>query len=66
MHAVPLLLTILVGLVFVLLAWGFLRIQIHHEGEALVGARDEVLTALLLLAAFVLGIFLAYILIAVG
>ena len=63
MHAVPVLLATLVGLLFALLAWGFLQVQSHRAGEALMGARDDVLTGLLVLAAFALGIFFAYILI---
>ena len=66
MHAVPVLLAILVGLLFGLLAWGFLRVQGPNAGETLMGVRDDVLTGLLVLAAFTLGIFLAYILIAIG
>ena len=66
MHAVPVLLAILVGLLFALLAWGYLQLQSRRAGEALVGVRDDMLTGLLVLAAFALGIFLAYILIVVG
>ena len=66
MHAIPVLLAILVGLLFGLLAWGFLRVRSHKAGEALVGVRDDVLTGLLVLAAFALGVFLTYMVIAVG
>ena len=66
MQAIPVLLAILVGLLFGLLAWGFLRIQSHKAGETLIGAGDEVLTSLLILAAFVLGVFLTYMIISIG
>jgi membrane protease YdiL (CAAX protease family) len=66
MHAIPVLLAILVGLLFGLLAWGFLRAQSHEAGEALMGVRDDVLTGLLVLAAFALGVFLTYMVIAIG
>jgi hypothetical protein len=66
MQAIPVLLAILVGLLFGLLAWGFLRVQSHEAGETLIGVRDDVLTSLLVLAAFALGVFLAYMVIAVG
>jgi hypothetical protein len=66
MRAIPVLLAILVGLLLGLLAWGFFRIQSHESGEALIGARDDVLTGLLVLAAFALGVFLTYMVLAIG
>ncbi len=66
MQAIPVLLAILVGLLFGLLAWGFLRIRSREAGEALIGARDDVLTGLMVLAAFALGVFLAYMVVAIG
>jgi len=66
MQAIPVLLAILVGLLFALLAWGFLRIRGQEAGETLIGTGDAVLTALLVLAAFVLGVFLTYIVVAFG
>jgi hypothetical protein len=66
MQAIPVLLAILVGLLFGLLAWGFLRVQSHKAGEALIGISDDVLTGLLVLAAFALGVFLTYMVIAIG
>lgn len=61
-HAVPLLLSALVGLLLGLVAWGFLRTRGHQVGDALIGARDDVLLGLLVLAAFALGAFLTYVL----
>jgi hypothetical protein len=66
MHAIPVLLTILVGLLFGLLAWGFLRMRSQEAGDALMAVRDDVLTGLLVLAAFALGVFLTYMVIAIG
>jgi hypothetical protein len=66
MQAIPVLLAILVGLLFGLLAWGFLRMQRHDAGKALTGTGDGVLTGLLVLAAFALGMFLTYIVMVVG
>ena len=66
MQAIPVLLAILVGLLFGLLAWGFLRIQSHKAAEIPIGARDDVLTGLLVLAAFALGVFLTYMVISIG
>lgn len=66
MQAIPVLLALLVGLLFGLLAWGFLRIRGHDRGETLIGTGDAVLTSLLLLAAFALGVFLTYMVIVIG
>ncbi len=61
-HPIPLLLIILVGLLLGLVAWGFLRVRGRGDGDALMMLRDDVLLGLLALAAFTLGVFLAYIL----
>ena len=66
MHTIPVLLAILVGLLFALLAWGSLRPRGRKTGGALIGTSDGVLTGLLVLAAFALGVFLTYMVIAVG
>jgi hypothetical protein len=66
MRAIPVLLAILTGLVFALVAWGLLRIRSRETGETLVGAGDVMLTGLLVLAAFALGMFLTYIVIVIG
>jgi hypothetical protein len=65
MYAIPVLLVILVGLLFSLLVWGLLRTR-RYKAEAMVGAGDDVLTGLLVLAAFALGVFLAYMAISIG
>jgi hypothetical protein len=66
MQAIPVLFAILVGLLFALLAWGFLRIRGQEAGETLIGTGDAVLAGLLALAAFALGVFLTYMVIAFG
>jgi hypothetical protein len=66
MQAIPVLLAILVGLLFGLLVWGFLRMQSHQAGETLIGAGDGVLAGLLVLSAFALGVFLTYMVIVIA
>jgi hypothetical protein len=66
MQAIPVLLAVLTGLVFALLVWGFLRIRSHGPGETLAGTGDAMLTGLLLVAAFALGVFLTYVVIVIG
>ena len=66
MQAIPVLLAVLVGLLCGLLTWGLLRMRGREEGEPLAGARDDVLLGLLVLAAFALGVFLTYMVIAIG
>ncbi|GAB4535876.1 MAG: hypothetical protein Kow0063_20700 [Anaerolineae bacterium] len=60
-HAIPLLLSLLVGLLLGLIIWGLWRAN-RHEGSALMGTRDDLLLGLLLLAGFALGVFMAYVL----
>ena len=66
MQAIPVLLAILVGLLFGLLAWAFLRMRRQEVRGALIGTGDAVLAGLLVLAAFALGVFLTYMVIVVG
>ena len=66
MQAIPVLLAVLTGLLFALLAWGLLRMQSRETGETLASTGDAMLTGLLLLAAFALGVFLTYMVIAIG
>jgi hypothetical protein len=60
MHVVPLLLSALVGLLVGLVTWGFLRVRRHATEDSIIETRDEVLLALLALAAFSLGAFVSY------
>jgi hypothetical protein len=66
MQAIPVLLAVLTGFVFALLVWGFLRMRSRETGELLVGTGDAMLTGLLLLATFALGVFLTYMVIVIG
>jgi hypothetical protein len=66
MQAIPVLLAILVGLLFALLVWGSLRTRAHRTGGTSAGTGDDVLTGLLVLAAFALGVFLTYMVISVS
>jgi hypothetical protein len=70
-HAIAVLLAILVGLLFGLLAWGLLRMRSHSDGrygagEASIVVRDGVLLGLLVLAAFALGVLVSYMVIVIG
>jgi NhaP-type Na+/H+ or K+/H+ antiporter len=70
-HAAPLLpvlpvgLGLLVGLLLGLVAWGFLQTQTHEDGDFTLEAQDNLILALLVLAAFALGAFLAYVMLSV-
>lgn len=61
-HAIPLLLSALIGLLLGLVAWGFFQVWSHQNGDALMGGHDGVLLGLLVLAALALGVFLTYVL----
>ena len=63
MHAAPLLLIILVGLLLGLLIVGFFRSRRHQTDNSLTWVGDDLfLAGLLTLAAFVVGVFVATIL----
>jgi hypothetical protein len=66
LHTVPLLLSILVGLLLGLVTWGFLRVRRHATEDDFVETRDDVMLALLVLAAFSLGAFITYIVVFSG
>jgi hypothetical protein len=61
-HAIPILLSILVGAVLGLVVWGLQRTRSHVVGDSVMGTRGDVLLGLLVLAAFALGVFLTYVL----
>ncbi len=65
-QAIPLLLSVLVGLVLGLVAWGFLRYRSQTADDDLTGTRSDVLLGLLVLAAFALGAFTTYVLLGLG
>ncbi len=56
-NTLPLLLSILVVLLIGLVTWGFFRSRKQMAGNALIGARDDMLLGLLVLAAFASGVF---------
>ena len=66
MHPIAVLLVVLVGLVFGLLTWGLLRIRSYDAGDVSIEVRDSVLVGLLIVAAFALGAFISYMVIAIG
>ena len=61
-YVIPILLGVLIGLVLALVSWGFWCSQNQRVAGFVVGARGDMLVWLLILAAFTLGIFIAYLL----
>jgi hypothetical protein len=60
-HITPIILiSILIGLLFGLLAWGFWRARHHDFDHMLIESHDELLLGLLILGAFAMGAFLTY------
>ncbi len=59
-YAGPLLLSLLIGLLVALVAWGFQRVRARQTLCAEPDWRDDVLVGTLILAAFAVGIFLTY------
>jgi uncharacterized integral membrane protein len=66
MHALPMLLSILVGGMFGVLAWRLLRFRTRETGGGSFWAHDDLLLGLSFLAAFVLGVFLTYVVVSIG
>ena len=65
-HVALLLLSLLIGLMIGLVAWGFARNRRHVGSEALLRPPDGLLLGLLVLAAFAIGVFLTYLLLTFG
>ena len=65
-RAVPILLSILVGLLISLVVWGLVRSPRQQTGDTWIETRDDLLMGLLVLAAFVSGAFLTYVVLRVG
>jgi hypothetical protein len=63
-RAIPWLLTILVGLALGLAVWGFMHSRSQRVGAALQGHSDTLLLGLLVFAAFAMGMFVTYLLLA--
>jgi hypothetical protein len=59
-HSVPLLLLVLVALLLALIGWGLWQGLRRTDHLAFARPRDDLLTGVLVVAAFVLGVFLAY------
>jgi ABC-type amino acid transport system permease subunit len=59
-RAVPLLLSILVGLVVSLIAWGLVRYLRTGPNDRPMETRDDLLVGLLILAAFIMGACVTY------
>ena len=65
MGSIPLLLSVLVGLVLGLVTWGTLQLH-RRTGDGQPETRDGILLGLVALAAFALGAFLTYVLLGIG
>ncbi len=66
LHAAPLFLDILVGLVCGVIAWGLMRGRERSQRPSSLDAFDQTVLALVLLAAFALGVFITYTFVQVG
>ena len=60
--AVPLLMSVLVLALLVLVSWGLWRYRSYQNSNVLLGSYDQMLIDLLILGAFALKVFLAYLL----
>ena len=60
--AVPLLMSVLVLALLVLASWGLWRYRSYQNSDVLMGSYDQMLIGLLILGAFALKVFLAYLL----
>lgn len=65
-HVIPSLLSILTGLLLSLVVWAIVRDRYQEVGVASRGTPDRVLLAMLLLAAFAMGVFLTFLLLTFG
>ena len=65
-HAAPILLGLLVALLVSLVVWGLERLRSQQTDDLLMRTRDDLLLGLLVLAAFISGAFLTYVLLRVG
>jgi len=59
---VPLLMGVLVLALLVLASWGVWRYRSYRNSDVLMGSYDQMLIGLLILGAFALKVFLAYLL----
>jgi hypothetical protein len=63
MPTVPLLVSLLVGFLLGIVAWGVLRNRARGSADTDMGTSDDLPLALLVLAAFTIGVFLTYVLV---
>jgi H+/Cl- antiporter ClcA len=66
LHATPVLLSLLVGLLLGLAGWHMMRTRRPPREARFMESTDELIWGLLVLAAFVLGAFLTYVLLSVA
>jgi hypothetical protein len=62
MHLMPLLLSLLVGLLLGLIAWGIQRARSPEADGGLTGTQDDLLWGLLLLAGLAIVVFITFLL----
>jgi hypothetical protein len=62
MHLMPLLLSLLVGLLLGLIAWGIQRARSPEADGGLMGTQDDLLWGLLLLAGLAIVVFITFLL----
>jgi hypothetical protein len=65
-HTIPLLLSVLVGLIVSLTVWGFVRGRSQEIAIALPDRPEALLWAMLALALFAMAAFLTYLLLTIG
>jgi hypothetical protein len=65
-HAVPLLISLLIGALLALITWGVARVRAHDAVYAEAEAHDGLLLGLLVFAVFTVGVFLTYALFDLG
>ena len=66
MCVIPLFISLYVGVVLGLVAWGYLQMRRPAIGDILTWNGTGILLALLLLAVFTTGIFMAYVVLDIG
>jgi uncharacterized BrkB/YihY/UPF0761 family membrane protein len=66
LSAIPLLLTVLVGFMLGLVAWGVLRLRHRTVDDAFLDTDNRILVGLLVLGVLALGAFLTYLLLGLG
>jgi len=65
-HAIPLLLSVLIGLLLGLMTWTLLRLRTHPAKDAPIRSSDDLYIGLLVLAILAVGAFLIYVFLGLG